>query len=79
MPSSLYDVLFLVELAPAETVARHFRSLSLLCNLDKGNEKHASRCSWRQKNRLGDKIESKLLNKRGLDAAKNFASSQMDL
>ena len=68
MPPRLYDVLFSTELARGETVARQFRRLSLLCHLDKRGREANFKVLLEPKNRLGDKIECKLLNKRDSDA-----------
>ena len=48
---SLCFILLLPELAPAETVARPFRSFYFFCHPDK-EEKNTSRCWWIPKKKL---------------------------
>ena len=78
-PPSLYDTLLLPKLAPAETVARHFRSNFLLCHPDKGGRKvYFKFLVEAKKNKPGDEEARKIYYKRGAEAAHVFLSSEMD-
>ena len=53
MPPILFNSLLLPYLAPAETVARHFRSRDLLCRPDKRGKEVYSKMLVEAKNILG--------------------------
>ena len=76
MQLSRFDMQSIPELA-VKTMARPFRSLSLLCHPDKGRSGVSFEVLLEAKNKLGDEEAKQVFNKRGLEAVKDFLSSQM--
>ena len=78
-PPNFYELLFLPQGATTSTIQRHFKTLAMLCHVDKGGREDLFKIIPQAKKIMEDEEARNIYDKHGIEKAEEYINSKMDL
>ena len=76
---NFYELLFLPQGATTSTIQRHFKTLAMLCHVDKGGREDLFKIIPQAKKIMEDEEARNIYDKHGIEKAEEYINSKMDL
>ena len=78
-PPNFYELLFLPQGATTSTIQKHFKTLAMLCHPDKGGREDMFKIILQAKKIMEDEQARNIYDKYGIEKAKEYMNSKMDI
>ena len=78
-PPNFYELLVLPQGATTSTIQKHFKTLAMLCHLDKGGRQNMCKIILQAKKIMEDEEARNIYDKYDIEKAQEYMNSKMDI